>query len=111
MNIDNAPFEANYESAKQSIIGFLSEVSRAYDLPAPIINILIYEIALESRNNTFSAIIGNCEVSYPEELGTEKNPVMAPKKSETQVAKTEDALKEFEKTGIEIENSSQEQSA
>lgn len=135
MNTENAPFEAGYEAAKQSVIGFLGEVARAYDLPTPLINLLVYEIALEARNASFSAIIGNCEVSYPEENGTAQNPRvisdpspvletpqsnpepisvdMSSKKGEVKRMKTEDAIKEFEKMGIPMKKSddSQEQSA
>ena len=71
---DTMPFEALYESAKQSIINYIGEVSRIYDLPILLINNLIYEIALESRNASFSTIIGNCNVTYPEQEVPETQP-------------------------------------
>lgn len=126
INTENSPFEANYESAKQSVIGFLGEVARAYDLPAPLINILVYEIALEARNASFSAIVGNCEVTYPEEVTNQQNsqvisdpaptqetpqqnpePVsvdMSSKKGEVTRMKAEDAIKELEKMSVSVTN-------
>ena len=80
---DTVPFEASYEAAKQSIISYIGEVSQAYDIPIPLLNILIYEIALESRNASFSAIMGNCEVTYPEQQMDDNinksNPTVIPK--------------------------------
>ena len=121
INVENAPFEAQYEAAKQSVIAFLGEVARVYELPTTLINILVYEIALEARNATFSAIIGNCEVSYPNTNETSKPPTVLtdePKETEpeqepivvdtsspkgkSKMMKTEDALKEFEKMGIKV---------
>lgn len=58
------PFEANYEKAKQSIIAYIGQVTQVYDIPATIINNLVYEIALESRVNTMSMILAGCEVEY-----------------------------------------------
>ena len=58
------PFEANYEKAKQSIIAYIGQITQVYDIPATIINNLVYEIALESRVNTMSMILAGCEVEY-----------------------------------------------
>ena len=88
---DTMPFEALYESAKQSIINYIGEVSRIYDLPILLINNLIYEIALESRNASFSTIIGNCNVTYPEqEVPETQSQHLEPK---TVTIKKEDTLK------------------
>ena len=97
---DTVPFEASYEAAKQSIIRYMGEVSHAYDIPIPLLNILIYEIALESRNASFSAIVGGCEVTYPEQNTPTEAPVQAPK---TQTMPKEKALKEIEKMGIPVD--------
>ena len=80
----------------------MGEVSRVYDIPIPLLNILIYEIALESRNASFSAIVGGCEVTYPEQPVQENQPP----KTKTVTMKKEDALKEFKKMGIVTEEPS-----
>ena len=105
------PIEASYESAKQSIISYIGEVSRIYDLPILLINNLIYEIALESRNASFSAIVSGCEVTYPEQPVQESQPPKPTKptksaKPKTVTMKKEDALKEFKKIGIVTEEPS-----
>lgn len=92
-NVENQPFEASYEGAKQSIISFLGEVSRAYDIPIPLLNILIYEIALETRNASFSAIVGGCDISYPEQQSNGDIPKAVP--NNPKVINKEDAIKNF----------------
>lgn len=109
---ENQPFEASYEAAKQSIIGFMGEVAKAYELPIPLLNILIYEIALESRNASFSAVIGNCDVSYPENVsqGDISTPVDPMREKNDQIKKNKD-FQEFKKMEsmsdeLELNNSS-----
>ena len=101
---DTMPIEASYESAKQSIISYIAEVSRVYDLPILLINNLIYEIALESRNASFSTIIGNCNVTYPEQEVPETQPKPQPqpqhREPKTVTMNKEDAFKEFKKMGL-----------
>lgn len=98
---ENQPFEASYEAAKQSIISYLGEVSRVFDLPIPILNILIYEIALESRNATFASIVGGCEIKYPNNI---PNDTSKDNKENNQTKKvdTKEALKELEALGVQI---------
>ena len=97
---DIMPIEASYEAAKQSIISYIAEVSRVYDLPILLINNLIYEIALESRNASFSTIIGNCNVTYPEQEVPETKPQPQHREPKTVTMNKEDAFKEFKKMGL-----------
>lgn len=104
MPTENQPFEASYEAAKQSIISYLGEVSRAFELPIPLLNILIYEIALESRNATFASIVGGCDIKYPEanvpgDISKKESETTEPK---TTRIKTEDALNELEAMGVNV---------
>ena len=78
----------------------MGEVAHAYDIPIPLLNILIYEIALESRNASFSAIVGGCDVTYPEQNTQQGTPTQAPK---TQTIPKEKAIKEFEKIGVPVD--------
>lgn len=110
-NTENQPFEASYEAAKQNIIGYMGEVARAYDIPIPLLNILIYEIALESRNASFSAIVGGCDVIYPEQPTPDSVPHAnndndseseQPEQPTTITMNAQDALKGLEKMGLSV---------
>lgn len=103
-NVENQPFEASYEGAKQSIINYMGEISRLYDIPIPLLNILIYEIALESRNASFSAIVGNCDIAYPEQPEIPEQPI-------SEIPKPTVAKKEFERKGMTIEKAPADKSA
>ena len=107
---ENVPFEASYEAAKQSIISYIGEVSRVFDIPIPILNVLIYEIALESRNATFSTIISNCDVKYPEQNKADESQKRTPSPTsepKSKTMKTEDALKELASMGIPVTDSNE----
>lgn len=110
-NTENQPFEASYEAAKQNIISYMGEVARAYDIPIPLLNILIYEIALESRNASFSAIVGGCDVTYPEQSTPDSVPHANDdtdsdskqlEQPTTVTMNAQDALKGLEKMGLSV---------
>lgn len=53
---DDIPFEVCYEQAKLEIRNFVGEVGLKYKIPVPLLNIILSDLAKDSRISTLEAI-------------------------------------------------------
>lgn len=73
--MDNTlPFEIRIEKAKYEILHTVNQIGNSYDIPSPILIMLLEQIVEESKLNTYIAITTNYNISIPEGAVQEKPP-------------------------------------
>ena len=65
-NMDNLPFEVNYEHVKQSLIRTINQIADSEQMPSSLMIIVLENVLQEFKLNTYSTIIGNYDISIPE---------------------------------------------
>ncbi len=65
---NNLPFEVGFEKAKAEILAAVSQIGQRYRMPTSILNIILSNLALEAKINTYETILGAYDISTPEEL-------------------------------------------
>ena len=64
-NTESLPFEIGIEKAKRSMVHAVHQVSKEYDIPASLMVMILENIVIESKLNTFSTIVANYDISNP----------------------------------------------
>lgn len=59
------PFEVSMIKAKEEIIMAVNQISQKYDIPTPLLTMIMEQIVSDGKINAYTTIIGICEVSSP----------------------------------------------
>lgn len=61
----NLPFEVAIEKAKYEIANAINMIGRNYSIPSSILNVIVEQIANESKTNALEMIIAGYDISVP----------------------------------------------
>lgn len=64
----DVPFEVGYEKAKAEIIAAIGQIGSKYSIPTSLLNLIVAQICLEAKLNTYETILSAYDIEVPEEL-------------------------------------------
>jgi len=65
-NNQGLPIEVGFEKAKSDIVAAISRIGNEYSLPTSLMLVLLENVVLESKLNTFGTIVSHYDISQPE---------------------------------------------
>lgn len=74
MDTNKLPIEVGLEKAKFEILQAINQVGRSYDLPSSFVMMIVEQLLIESKLNTYQTIITHYDIDIPK--GVEQNNVV-----------------------------------
>lgn len=65
---EGIPFEVGYEKAKTEILEAIGRIGQKYSIPTSLLNIMLHELSVEAKLNTYELVISTFDISVPQTL-------------------------------------------